>query len=180
MLLMLCYGKLLSQMFQIFLSLLGLFFLQVIVIRLAVERIRIEKLSFACRKTQCYSFSVWRHTKDGTIKDLVLSSAPCCLSFSLQPLFITLKSLCKTEDKAVLAHFSVYEKSNFLQNLAVYQTFLSNNSDSCSEYRLKCVKAKYAKQDSFSEHTGFFRYFQITLLKEDRVLVVCITTSTKY
>lgn len=130
-----------TQMFLMFLSLLTLFFLQVMDIRLAVGRIRIEKLSLACRKTRSYSFTVWQHTKDGTIKDLVLSSTPCSLSFSIQPLFITLKSLCKTEDKAVLAHFSMYEKNNFLWNLAFYQTFLSNNSDSCSEYCLKFVKA---------------------------------------
>lgn len=34
---------------------------------------------------------------------------------------------------------------------------------------------------SFNGQTGFFlRCFQIALLKEDKVLVVCITVSTKY
>lgn len=106
-------GSFSLKCFNVFLSLLTPFF-TLGVIRLAVGRIRIEKLSLAFRKTQPYSFTVQQHTKDGTIKDLVLSSAPCRLSFSLQTLFQTLKSLCKTEDKAVLAHFCVYEKSNFL------------------------------------------------------------------
>ncbi len=130
-----------SNVSSVFVSV-GPFFLQVIDIRLAVGRIRIEKLSLACRKTQSYSFTVWQNTKDGTIKDLVLSSAPCRLSFSMQPLFIGLKSLCKTENKAALAHFSMYERSNFLQNLALYQTFLSNNRKSCSRCCLKCVNTK--------------------------------------
>lgn len=114
---MLCCGlwaAFVSNVSDVFVFVNPFFPLQVIVIRLAVGRIRIEKLSLARRKTQPYSFAVRQHTKDGTIKDLVLSSAPCRLSFSLQPLFITLKSLCKTENKAVLAHFSMYEKSNFL------------------------------------------------------------------
>lgn len=119
-----------------------LFFLQV----MFIGGIRIEKMSLACRKTQTYSFTVWQHTKDGTIKDLVLSSAPCRLSFSLQPLFISPKSLWKTENKAVLAHFSIDEKSNFLWNLAL-QTFNSNNSNS-SAHCLICVKPKYTKEDS--------------------------------
>lgn len=129
-------------MFLMFLSLLTPFLLQV----MFIAGIRIGKMSLPCGKTQSYSFSVRQHTKDGIIKDLVLSSAPCRLSFSLQPLFITLKSLCKTENKAVLAHFSMYEKSNFLWNLAL-QTFISNNCNS-SEHHLKCVKAKYTKEDS--------------------------------
>lgn len=131
-------GTLRSQMFLMFLSLLTPFFLQV----MFIGGIRIEKMSLACRKTQSHSFSVWQHTKDGTIKDLVLSSAPCRLPFSLQPLFISLKSLCKTENKAVLAHFSVSEKSNFLWNLA-RQTFISNSNSAVQCVALIVSKVRY-------------------------------------
>lgn len=131
--------------------------LQVTDIRLAVGRIRIEKLSLACRKTQSYSCTVWQHTKDGTIKDLVLSSALCCLSFSFQSLFITLKSLCKTENKAVLAHFSISKKVTssrtwplikpfFPTTAAVAQNTASNVSEQSTQNRVahefdeyKCV-----------------------------------------
>lgn len=49
------------------------------------------------------------------------------------------------ENKAVLAHFSVYEKSNFLWNLAL-QTFISNSNS--SERCLNCVLAKCTEQDN--------------------------------
>lgn len=55
--------------------------LPVMGIRMAIGRIRIGKVSLACRKTRPYSTAARRHTKDGTIKDLVLSSALCSPAF---------------------------------------------------------------------------------------------------
>lgn len=47
----------------------------VILITLAARTQSIKKVILACGKTQSYSSIQWQHTKDGTIKDLVLSSA---------------------------------------------------------------------------------------------------------
>lgn len=101
--------------------------LPVMGIRMAIGRIRIGKVSLACRKTRPYSTAARRHTKDGTIKDLVLSSALCSPAFQHSASVHNSKKLVRVGsggrgvNKAALAHFSMCEKKNFLQNLAFYQ-----------------------------------------------------------
>lgn len=95
--------------------------LPVMDIRLAMGRIRIGKVSLARRKTRPHSAAVRQHTKDGTIKDLVLSSALCSLAFQHSASVHNSKKLVRVGGTKRLAHFSMCEKRNFLQNLAFYQ-----------------------------------------------------------
>lgn len=117
-------GNSLTQMFgPLFVFSTPLPGLPVMGIRMAIGRIRIGKVSLACRKTRPYSTAARRHTKDGTIKDLVLSSALCSPAFQHSASVHNSKKLVRVGgvNKAALAHFSMCEKKNFLQNLAFYQ-----------------------------------------------------------
>lgn len=101
--------------------------LPVVGIRMAMGRIRIVKVSLACRVTRPYSTAVQRHTKDGTIKDLVLSSALCSPAFQHSASVHNSKKLVRVEgvgwggEQKMLAHFTMCEMRNFLQNLPFYQ-----------------------------------------------------------
>lgn len=128
--------------------------LPVMGIRMAIGRLRIGKVSLACRKTRPYSTAARRHTKDGTIKDLVLSSALCNPTFQHSASVHNSKKLVRARGvegwwgrgrgrtKRRWPTLACVKRRTSCRTWPFIKILLSDNGDSCSDCRLKCVRAK--------------------------------------
>lgn len=118
--------------------------LPVMGVRMAIGRIGIGKVSLACRNTLPYSTAVWQHTKDGTIKDLVLSSALRSLAFQHSASVHNSKACASRRGwtKQRWPTLACVKRGTSCRTWPFIKILLSYNSDSCSDCRAKCVKAK--------------------------------------